>query len=373
MNAEQSIICIFDTAKVFKPTGIYEGFDRITHKSKKVSINFRPVQISGVVDIKKTKTSITYDASNLKSLGEIKWYAEKDTNTPVSTNTVFSITMKDEIQVLCLNVSSETNCDKLFIIPKKSESNITGKILYEQDKENPKTYSFSLAVDTIKTGEITGYQWIVNNLTVSTDEKFTYEFSDYGEVKVKVFLNDSSGNITDLSESFSMLIPLKLVKGTYAESLLKITDDSNKSLIDRSYSKSLAAYYITDVTAPLNIRFDATDLKVENYGYELSDVEWDFDGDGEFEKTGNKAKYELIEEKRYAFLVRYTFTNEEKNITSAVREKIIFEPTKKDIALALKLTQDSEYAPTTIHVDGSASIPKEGEITKFMYDFGEGR
>ena len=49
------------------------------------------------------------------------------------------------------------------------------------------------------------------------------------------------------------------------------------------------------------------------------------------------------------------------------------EPAKKDISLNLKLTQDSEYAPATIHVDGSASSPKQGTITKFMYDFGEGR
>lgn len=34
----------------------------------------------------------------------------------------------------------------------------------------------------------------------------------------------------------------------------------------------------------MNIGFDATDVKVENYGYELSNVEWDFNGDGTFEK-----------------------------------------------------------------------------------------
>lgn len=42
---DQSIICLFDQAKVFKPTGIYEGLDRVTHKSKSVSMNFQPIQI----------------------------------------------------------------------------------------------------------------------------------------------------------------------------------------------------------------------------------------------------------------------------------------------------------------------------------------
>jgi len=71
--------------------------------------------------------------------------------------------------------------------------------------------------------------------------------------------------------------------------------------------------------------------------------------------------------------VRYTFLNREKGITIPIEEKIIFEPEKKDIAINLKLTQDSEYAPTIVHVDGSASTPKIGTIIKFIYDFGEGK
>ncbi len=133
------------------------------------------------------------------------------------------------------------------------------------------------------------------------------------------------------------------------------------------------AYYIKDLSTPLYVNFDATDVKVDNYGYDLTKVEWDFDGDGVFDKTDTTTKYELIEEKRYTFTVRYTFVDKNKNITSPIQEKIIFEPAKKDISLSLKLTQDSEYAPATIHVDGSASSPKQGTITKFMYDFGEGR
>lgn len=188
-----------------------------------------------------------------------------------------------------------------------------------------------------------------------------------------VFLIDSSGHTKPISKDLSILRPLKLVKGLYTESLLKITNTSGKSILDDTYDKSLNAYHITDITLPMSVEFDATDARVENYGYELSNVEWDFNGTGVFEKKGTTAKYELIEEKRYTFLVRYTFVNREKNITSVMVEKIIFEPAKKSITLALKLTQDSEYAPTIVHIDGSASIPKKGTITKFMYDFGEGK
>lgn len=373
VSAEQNIVCVFDQAKVFRPTGAYEGLDRVTHKPKTININFHTIQIAGVVDIKETKTSITYDASHLKSLGKINWYTENGGDAPISTNDIFSITMENDPQILCLNISSGTTCDKLFIIPKKSDSSVTAKIIHEQDKENSFLYSFRLEDRIVKNGEITGYKWVINGNAISTEETCTYAFSEYSDVKVTLFLNDSAGNTTELHDNFSMLHPLEFTKGSRAESLLKITDTFGKSLLDDTYSKSLRAYYITDVTIPMDIQFDATDVKVENYGYELTNVEWDFNGDALFEKTGNKVTYELIEEKRYTFGVRYTFTDTEKNITSLIEEKIIFEPAKKDIALSLKLSQDSEYAPAIIHVDGSASIPKEGTITKFMYDFGEGK
>lgn len=61
-----------------------------------------------MVDIKKPKTykdkAITYDASKLANLGKINWYTEKGGDTPVSANDVFSITMKNDSQILCLNV-----------------------------------------------------------------------------------------------------------------------------------------------------------------------------------------------------------------------------------------------------------------------------
>jgi len=42
---DKSIICIFDEARVYKPTGVYEGLDRVTRKPKVIPINFHTVQI----------------------------------------------------------------------------------------------------------------------------------------------------------------------------------------------------------------------------------------------------------------------------------------------------------------------------------------
>lgn len=376
INAQDNpIICTFDQTKVFRPTGIYEGIDRVTHEHKTMPINFQPIQIIGTVDIKKTDTSVTYNASALTSFGNIRWLVEQNNNlVSESTNTIFSITKKEKDQVLCLNISTADTCDKLFMISAKWRENIEANILHKQDEENPLKYAFSLGNKRVKSGEIVDYKWIIDNHTVSNDSSFDYVFSgEYKDVKIKVILTDSAGKTTELNESFSILYPLNLVKWSESESLLHILDSSQKSLIDNTYNKAIKAYYITDISTPENIILDATDIKVENPGYELTNVAWDMNGDGMFEKNGMKQMYELVEEKRYTIQVQYTFVNTTKNITTSIKEKIIFEPREKDINIILKLTQDFEYAPTVVHLDGSASIPKTGTITKFMYDFGEGK
>ncbi|NDK19806.1 PKD domain-containing protein [Candidatus Gracilibacteria bacterium] len=374
---DKSIICIFDEARVYKPTGVYEGLDRVTRKPKVIPINFHTVQIIGVVDVKKTKTSFTYDASRLISLGKINWYTEKNGDTPVSVEKIVSITMEKDEQVLCLRVLSETACDKLFIIPKGS-SGVVAKIVHEQDQVNPFLYTFHIEDAVVKNAEITGYKWIVDRTTVCTEEVCEINFIKYRDVEMTLILSDSAGGTTELKDNFSILQPMQLINGgdgktTYSPSLLKIKDTTGKSLIENTYNRSIKAYLISDAIAPMIVGFDATDVKVENIGYELDKVEWDFNEDRVFEKIGFKTEYELIEGKRYTFIVRYTFLNREKGITIPIEEKIIFEPEKKDIAINLKLTQDSEYAPTIVHVDGSASTPKIGTIIKFIYDFGEGK
>lgn len=376
---DQSIICTFDQAKVFKPTGRYDGVDRLTHKTLSLPINFQTIQIIGVVDIQSPKTGndkiVNYNASKLKNFGKIHWLTEKDDNLSViSSDDTFSMSMKDVWQILCLSVFDGTNCDKLFIVPQISDSHVDGKIIHDQDKADPLAYSFHLTDRTIKNGEIVRYEWKINNMSVSMSESFIYRFPTYGDVKVLLTLTDSAGNTTELTDTFVTYPPLMLSKWPHTMSLLKVSDVSGKSLIDNSYNWALEAYYIKDIaiSLPLSIQFDATDVKVENYWYHLAKVEWDSNGDGIFEGSGALMKYELIEEKRYTFRVRYTFEYKDKNITAFLEEKVIFEPEKKNISLSLNLTQDSEYAPATIHVDWSASSPKQGTITKFIYDFWDG-
>lgn len=85
--------------------------------------------------------------------------------------------------------------------------------MYERDPENPLTYTFHLDNVRVKSGEITGYKWIVDGSTVaSTDESFEYTFADYGDVKVTVQIADSAGNTIEVNENITVSPPLSLLK-----------------------------------------------------------------------------------------------------------------------------------------------------------------
>lgn len=92
---DQSIICIFDTIKTYKPSGIYRGIDKLTHKEKSFAMVFDPINVVGIVQVRPPKSAkehtISYDASGIAHLGNIAWYTEKNKETPTSTQKVYSV------------------------------------------------------------------------------------------------------------------------------------------------------------------------------------------------------------------------------------------------------------------------------------------
>jgi PKD repeat protein len=71
--------------------------------------------------------------------------------------------------------------------------------------------------------------------------------------------------------------------------------------------------------------------------------------------------------------VRYTFEKNDHSDAQKIAEKLIIEWKKPTIQAILKVESPSDYAPVVIHFDGSASETKEGIITKFLYDFWDGK
>lgn len=376
---DQTIICTFDSKKSYKPNGVYHGTDRVTRKPKDIIIAFPAMNIAGVVNIKKPKTkqdhTITYDASSLSNLGTISWYTERSGTDPASHESAYSLSMTKEEQVICLGVFAKNDCDRYFVVPSESSAITRGKIAYEADSNDPLSYSFHVEGAKMPSGEIVNYKWTLDGDTViSTEDSFVHKFPEYRTYRVTLTMTDSAGNTLPISEKISIDKPVDVVRSGNSNSILKITDEKGDSILTHDmYDVSRGAYVLSRLPTPTKFTFDATDVSVGNAGYQLQDVEWDFDDGKGFQKKSKTAEYEFIEERRYTVQARYTFLDKQTGTNKQVDDKIIIETKKQDIALALNISQDSEYVPVTLHVDGSATKLKEGEITKFMYDFGEGK
>jgi hypothetical protein len=79
---------------------------------------------------------------------------------------------------------------------------------------------------------------------------------------------------------------------------------------------------------------------------------------------------------RYNIYIRYTFSDlsiDGKNIPIYHLDRVAVIGIQKDIDVRLKVTPDSEYAPTNVRLDASGSKILKGDIQKFIYEFGDGR
>ncbi|MDD2487033.1 MAG: PKD domain-containing protein [Candidatus Gracilibacteria bacterium] len=386
---EDSIIYNYDKKGVYKPKGIYKGIDLVTGKEKEISMNFPDINIIGIVKIEEKPQrlggkKVIFDASDLREIGKISWFLEdNNTNTPDYEGYKYSPKIFTKESLVCMNLYNnmkQTNsCDKIYVIKTSDEGGKNdGTITYEQDIINPLTLKFS--VDMKDKDKISSYKWLIDDTNIITDQESPeYPFLNYGKHNVKLTMTDYIGNTSDLQLDITIRKPLVLVKADVNvdplginNSLLRIEDEKGVSLVDKTYKKELRAYYIkSDIPKKLN--FNVNYVKVTDNTYELTNAEWDFDGDGKYEKIGKNVSYEFLENKKYTIKVEYTFESKLKNSIQKITENIIIEGTKKEFDLNLKVVQEAEYAPTVVHIDGSASQVSEGSIVKYSYDFGEGK
>lgn len=117
-------------------------------------------------------------------------------------------------------------------------------------------------------------------------------------------VKDTEGNVETITQRITIQRSLQLIKKG-SQSLLVVTDEAGNDIFRNTYDNDLSAYRIDNVQVPQKIRFDATDIRVKNEGYQLKDAQWKFENT---ERVGLKTELEVIEEKRYDVLVTYIFT-----------------------------------------------------------------
>ncbi len=379
---DASIICKYSSPGNYAPTGYYRGSDRVTREPKRVEMALDEIKVVGLVDIQKVQQTMVFDATELKNVGNVKWYIGPNFDTAPSEDPKYSVKIQDIEQYLCLELQTSkrgsNSCSRIFTIASKIESVIQGKITYKQDLVEPTKYSFKLENLSTRNGaEIDQINWYLWDSTTSRgkDDYLELNFNSYGTYKISAVIQDNKKNSVTLSERIVIERPLQLTKKGYV-SLLKVEDESRSSVISDTFDRELDAYRISWLSLPQTLTFDATDVRVKNEGYELKEVLWKIDTE---ERKGLKIDVNFVEEKRYEVAVTYVFVKPGTTNEVRVPEKIIIEGRTQEIVPSLQISSlgndslDGLFAEVDVKFDASASKVKTGKISQFIFDFGEGK
>lgn len=103
---------------------------------------------------------------------------------------------------------------------------------------------------------------------------------------------------------------------------------------------------------------------------------WKFDnGKTVEEKRGERVNFIISNTLRYNVTATYTFS---KTLLSGsdvkiAHDSIIIDVERKDLIPRMNIQASSDYVPVHVTVDGSESKSENGEIIKFIYNFGDGK
>lgn len=322
--------------------------------------------------------TVVFDASSLKSLWELQWYLEDDLSKPIFTGPVFRPSKVFFDQALVwLYIKREWKkdevLDKVFLITWDNAANIEWQIKYEQSETNE--LDFNLKVENPKAdfwnGFIKQFKWEIwsdvitkdadlNNLSESS--QITYSFKDYWDKQVKVTLIDSAWKMKQIVETIKISKQVKMKN--------KLDIQSEGASVEYEYNDLNKEYTIKSLGTPTILNIDARSVKTEDSIYILKEVTWDTNGDWKTDKTGKELELAVNTPGIINVWVEYTFFRINKKTDEIkVKEMINIEAVEKDENLSLKITQDSEYAPTKVAFDASSSKIKWEDIVKFAYDY----
>ena len=396
-KTDDSIIYIFDKKMTYSPKVTYIGTDKITGEDKTIVVAIPDITVVGLVTVKETKQRLggvraSFDAQDLKSLGQIEWYPDDSTekgalhfpNTPDSKDYQYfpDKTFKGE-GIICLslvsNQSDSHTCNRVFVVNANQDAGITGSITAKQDADDPFSYTFSVGYINKPKGSAT-YEWMADqSIMPEKTDTAQYKFSTYGSHTVSVHIKDEAGNTLTLSSDLNVKKPLHLlVSSDMHLSALKVRNKKTNEVVPLKYDRDRNVYLLPPtLAAPITLELDGRDITVVDPGYRLTGIDWDTTSTGAgspdtYDKRGMVVPVDIFDSSRYIFVARYEFTST-KDATDKeyLNETVILDSREKSFTANMKITQNSEYAPARVRVDASSSNTTSGRIAKFVFNFGE--
>ncbi len=197
-------------------------------------------------------------------------------------------------------------------------------------------------------GSIVNYEWdFGDGAALQTGRSVSHVYNKSGEYTVRLTVREDTGKE---ATSTAQVVVSDITSAPQAKIEVNLELDEDGTLRGE---------------LPLVVSFDAED-STDSDG-DIVDYEWDFDGDGEQDSSGQKVShtFDAVGLVQVGLLVRDA-TGQEGTATLAVE---VNEPGTKAVISA---NPQEGSAPLLVQFDGSGSTAFEGNIVSYEWDFGDG-
>lgn len=353
----------------------------------------KDVNITGVIDYEEKVypsgwKKISFDARDISEYGKAKWFIYDPENDKLSKGyeqQVYKpakIFKKDTVILMKLIKWGKENLyfDKMFFISMdRWTGDISGEIEAVKSYENPLDFTFK--VKNLTTWEANGFvdrlEWVIwsdvklireiNLENIEDSSTYKYTFSTYGKKTVKLRIYDELNNVKEIETEVEVPRQIKLSRQ------MVISNEWENYDMDEVFNPIRWEVSLDNVWAPTTINFNAERVRAERVYYRLEKVSWDTDWDWEYDKETKVLDFEVPYTNLFNLKVKFDFRHlKNKEDVVSIEQNIFIDAVEKESQLSLKLLPESEYAPTVVKFDATASKVKNDDIISFIYDYGDG-
>lgn len=355
--------------------------------SQKPASDMPTISITQLVKITQNTTengwkTISFDASDLKSMWEIEWYFKDDLSKPAYIWEFFQPSKiyfeEDSIGMLIRNQSNVWNyMDRVFVVSGK-KATINWDIEYEASIDDDLRYTFKVTKleNTSWAWFIKSFKWYFENnketyknadiLNLDDSSEVDFRFANYWKQSVKVIITNTAWKSTEIKKEIN--VPRKL----RTKNFIEVSED-NTVLDNIKFDEKSREYSIFNLWVPTNIKFDAKFIRADDPMYQLDEISWDIWSDGSIESKEKIIEHTFDLAWFEDVTVNYKFVHrKDKKEIINIKDKISLELIEKEAIVSFDVKTDSEYTPTIASFDASKSKVNGDNIVKFVYDYGDG-
>jgi len=207
-------------------------------------------------------------------------------------------------------------------------------------------YQFSGEQSRVASGNINQFTWDFGDRQPVKSRNTTHTFEKAGEFNISLTITDQFGN----ADTAYMTVKVG-DKGSKPSPSVKTTPAAQGGTVSGAY--------------PLQVVFDAT--ASTDPDQDIIEYQWDFDGDGVVDFTGDKTTH--VYEEEGDFTATLTLVDAGGNQST---KSIPVQVLSQGLVARLEVDETNGEVPLTVTFNAAGSSYKDGRIVAYQYNFGDG-